>query len=173
MKSCLRVILILCILSAGWREGEALESSLDKNCATLYERSGFCPDDVCRLDCLNDAEDNCLPVCLAKPCEEIATEHCPEDICDLIDGCVGDLVCYAKQLQPPPECGALAYTGGQVDCCEGFQERCGLEFFDGSCDMVGASSIYSVPICIPCGNGICNQFENACNCPEDCQRRDN
>ena len=67
------------------------------------------------------------------------------------------------------KCGDLAYAGQDVDCCPGLVRRCGVEFFDGSCDMEGKNSIYSLPICVPCGDGVCGNFENRCNCPEDCK----
>ena len=69
---------------------------------------------------------------------------------------------------------ATAHAGKQFAGIRVDNTRMGIEhlevvFFDGSCDLVGKSSVYAVPICIPCGNGICNQFETHCNCPEDCK----
>lgn len=66
------------------------------------------------------------------------------------------------------DCGDVAYAGQDVACCEGLVRRCGIEFLDGTCDMEGQDSVYNLPICIPCGDGLCGQFENRCNCPEDC-----
>jgi hypothetical protein len=36
--------------------------------------------------------------------------------------------------------------------------------------MQGKNTAYHLPICIPCGDGVCTNFENHCNCPEDCKK---
>ena len=104
-----------------------------------------------------------------KSCLEFSAEDCPEKFCRIMVGCSGKEMCYFPRQYDPPECGGLSYDGQEAECCEGFVKKCGIEFFDGSCDMEeGYKSYEGVPICLPCGNGICNQFENRCNCPEDC-----
>ncbi len=50
-----------------------------------------------------------------------------------------------------------------IACCAGLVEvpMAGME--NGTCIAATCGSI-----CRPCGNGICEDNENACNCPEDC-----
>jgi len=60
-------------------------------------------------------------------------------------------------------------TGEYVECCEGLKEIANVP--DGTpeeCEnfftMEGWNSI-----CIACDDGICNEYENRCTCPEDCE----
>ena len=142
---------------------------LQKYCLSSFEKNGVCPTDMCRFVCIEGSLDQGCPLtCGAKDCLELSAKDCPLETCQLLDGCQKDQkVCYPKIEENESECGGVAYTG-QKSCCEGFIKRCGIEFFDGTCDMIGAKSTSSIPMCLPCGNGICNQFENRCNCPEDC-----
>jgi len=138
-------------------------------CFDAYAKDGQCPEEVCQFGCSGGINyKGCKMNCIPKTCVLIEPENCPEERCQILKGCEEKDVCYPKFTEDPPECGETAYPGQAVECCEGFVKRCGLEFFDGTCDMKGVQSVYSVPICIPCGNGICNQFEDRCNCPEDC-----
>ena len=139
-------------------------------CRNSIIESSTCPEDVCFFGCLGGINFNgCQLACQPKSCLDISASKCPLDTCQVMKGCEeGKKVCFPKTTAPPSPCGGLGYDGQDVECCEGFIKRCGVEFFDKTCDMVGKNSIYSIPICIPCGNGICNQFENHCNCPEDC-----
>lgn len=147
------------------------EGPVPADCAAYYEKNGTCPNDVCVFDCLQGVIfEGCKKWCEPKPCFEIEAENCPEDFCQVVTGCEGKDVCFPLNDYVPPKCGGLAYSGADVECCPGLVKRCGIEFFDGSCDMVGKYSMDSIPMCIPCGNGVCNQFENACNCPEDCHK---
>ena len=51
-----------------------------------------------------------------------------------------------------------------IPCCPGLKEV-GLCFDEnGKCICADCGFI-----CLPCGNGICDDKENKCNCPEDCQ----
>ncbi|MBF0522610.1 MAG: DUF2180 family protein [Candidatus Omnitrophica bacterium] len=135
------------------------DTNFSKYCSDAYEKDQQCPSDVCRLK-----PEGCVP----KPCYAIDVASCPKDYCDILKGCSGKKVCYDKIDDSLLMCGGLAYEGQTLECCEGFVKRCGIEFYDGSCDMEGKNTSESVAACIPCGNGICNQFENRCNCPEDC-----
>ncbi len=146
-----------------------LLANLTKLCAETYVNEATCPKDFCRLFCAEgDSAEKCTLTCEPRPCVELTADHCPTDTCQLLDGCIENAKhCYPKLAEEPATCGDLAYTGN-LECCSGFIKRCGVEFFDGSCDMKAEFSIEGVPACIPCGNGICNQFENRCNCPEDC-----
>ena len=143
---------------------------LNKLCLESYQRDAVCPKDFCRLFCLEgEGAEQCTLSCEPRTCLELTIDHCPEDACQILDGCgENNKRCYPKMQEEPPVCGGLAYSG-KLDCCAGFVKRCGIEFFDGSCDREAEFSLEGVPMCIPCGNGICNQFENKCNCPEDCQ----
>ncbi len=144
---------------------------LGEYCADIYEKEEECPKDKCMQTCYAGILfDGCDIGCFPKSCLELSVDDCPEDSCQIMDGCSGKKVCYYK-VQPAGGCGGLAYTGQDVQCCEGMVKRCGVEFFDGTCDMKGSNSVDSVAACLPCGNGICNQFENSCNCPEDCNNR--
>lgn len=139
----------------------------ESSCEQIFKESGQCPGNICQSGCLGDDSLSCPNSCVARPCVEIKREECPKDRCQVLDGCDHTQICFDKILTEPDTCGDLGY-GGTLECCADLMKRCGLEFFDGTCDMVGSNSMYGVPICIPCGNGVCNQFENACNCPEDC-----
>lgn len=101
------------------------------------------------------------------PCDQIDAKDCPLNRCALMVNCRGQEICHF-QMFDPPECGDLSYAGQDVPCCEGLVRRCGMAFLDDTCDMYGDNSEYNLPICIPCGDGICTNFENICNCPEDC-----
>jgi hypothetical protein len=103
----------------------------------------------------------------ATPCDEIPVDQCPEEICDRLINCRGETICHFKMIDPPA-CGNLSYAGQDVPCCPDLVRRCGVAFFDMTCDMYGDHSEYNLPICIPCGDGVCGNFENICNCPEDC-----
>lgn len=138
-------------------------------CSKTFVTTGDCPESRCYLGCLSGLQyEGCRQECLARPCFEIDSDECPLERCQLQDGCSGEKQCYYQTDRPADDCGDLAYPGQEVSCCEGLNRRCGMEFFDGSCDWEGQYSVYSVPVCLPCGNGVCNQFEDPCNCPEDC-----
>ncbi len=141
---------------------------LKEYCSSSFRKTQSCPEELCKIKGGNDSEKNVSVLsCVPKLCTDISSEHCPiENGCEVLIGCDEKKRCYFKQDEPA--CGELAYSG-QTQCCEGFIKRCGINFFDGSCDMVGLDDQYRLPICVPCGNGICNQFENHCNCPEDCK----
>ena len=60
-------------------------------------------------------------------------------------------------------------TGEFKQCCSGLEEIVGVEgpTSDLNCEellnMEGFSSI-----CSDCGNNVCEEWENICNCPADC-----
>ncbi|MBF0385720.1 MAG: hypothetical protein HQL27_07590 [Candidatus Omnitrophica bacterium] len=138
-------------------------------CDKVYKETKACPAEMCFLTCgSKSTKDKCEQECISLECFEISPENCPTDKCMALKGCNDSDVCYDKMDTEPIPCGDLSYPWQDVECCEGLVKRCGIEFFDGTCDMAGQHTVYSVPVCLPCGNGICNQFENRCNCPEDC-----
>lgn len=54
-------------------------------------------------------------------------------------------------------------------CCAGLRPVKPLgpnrSYPDGPCILTSAISAF---VCLPCGNGICDSYENSCSCPEDC-----
>jgi len=142
------------------------------DCPKTFQETGQCPREQCKYGCFIPSEDGlgCYMACIDKPCLELKVAECPTHRCEIMTSCENQKVCYPKLKEKPAVCGSIGYMGQDVPCCEGLLKRCGVEFFDGSCDMYGRNSIHTVPTCIPCGNGICDQFENSCNCAEDCGR---
>ncbi len=55
-------------------------------------------------------------------------------------------------------------------CCK---ELKGLSTFgvneNGECELLVKDSPFPSLTCPPCGNNICDEWENGCNCPEDCE----
>ncbi|MEM5812461.1 MAG: hypothetical protein QW286_01965, partial [Candidatus Aenigmatarchaeota archaeon] len=60
------------------------------------------------------------------------------------------------------------------DCCEGLTEwMSGMDTMivqNGVCVETGMVAGSPIGTCIRCGDGICSQLENVCNCPQDCQQ---
>lgn len=53
------------------------------------------------------------------------------------------------------------------ECCPGLKEITYKNYFDENCKdtmLAGAPSF----VCSACGNGVCEEWESKCNCPEDC-----
>lgn len=145
-----------------------IKKNLENHCAETFATTKKCPEPQCRKMCEGGLEyDGCRITCAAKDCIELTVEECPEDVCQVIKGCEDKDICYYKLKKEPEKCGELAYSGN-LECCNNMKKKCGIEFYDGTCDMAPKNSVYSAPLCISCGNGYCNQFENKCNCPEDC-----
>ncbi len=135
-------------------------------CQRVFQETGDCPEHSCEVPKCEG--EGCLQKsCGPRSCASFSASECVNEFCEVLTDCGGKQVCGDKHYDPP-ECGKLAYDGQNVSCCEGFVRRCGIEFFDHTCDMLGENSVYSLPICIPCGDGVCANFENRCNCPEDC-----
>ena len=114
-----------------------------------------CPDDC--------AED---PVDLCALAGGTCSVSCPDgDVIVADAGCPVDSQCCVKHT------GCLGLGAGFLDfdttgkCCEGFVPA-------SDCDPMedGACSCPKCPcyLCLPCGDGTCGPFENACNCPADC-----
>ena len=142
-------------------------------CSAQFNGNGACPAEICELHCLDGQDqDDCEKNCVPKACTEISVEQCPSEFCAVMVNCSQEKICHYKMPGEAPSCGNLAYEGQDVECCEGLVRRCGVEFIDGTCDMEGKESMYNLPICIPCGDGICTNFENPCNCPEDCEQHE-
>lgn len=80
----------------------------------------------------------------------------------------GFSVCY-KEGEKFPTKYNIYYNGVEGKCCEGLkkaQDGMGYSIQEKGC--WGHSPSYY--FCINCGNGICEEGEDWCNCPEDCKR---
>lgn len=167
--------IMVCAFGGGFALGvfpsASFADDLAAYCLNAWTETEACPAHRCYLDCAGGLQfEGCQQTCKPKPCFQIDAEHCPLEFCDVVEGCGEISRCYPRIRRGEGLCGDLAYPGQDIECCSGMIRRCGVEFFDGTCDMIGKNSVYGVPVCLPCGNGICNQFENSCNCPEDCAR---
>lgn len=148
----------------------AQESAYLEYCYSTYVQKKNCPD-ICQLQCSDETTGKECEVywCLPRKCTEFKSPQCPEQYCAVMTNCSDEKICHYKMEGEPAECGDESYAGQDVPCCPGLVRRCGYEFADGTCDMEGKNdTVYSLPICIPCGDGVCGQFESYCNCPEDC-----
>ncbi len=152
--------------------GHAASPRFADFCAGAFKDKGKCPPAICRLECRRGEtvppEEDCEKICVPRECAEIPAGRCPKKYCALMTDCSDQQICRDQMTGEGAECGDVAYAGQDVDCCPGLVRRCGYEFIDGTCDMEGKNSVYQLPICVPCGNGICDNFEDRCNCPEDC-----
>lgn len=167
-KICARIVLsaVVFVFLAG--VGQAKTKTFRAFCWDEYEQSGKCPADICQLFKPEGVAEEVKGFCLPVKCTELSAEQCPADYCVVMENCSQEKICHFPMEGGKPKCGDLAYAGQDVPCCRGLTQRCGIEFIDATCDMEGENSVYSLPICIPCGDGICGNFENRCNCPEDC-----
>ena len=76
----------------------------------------------------------------------------------------GNFTCHFPcEEMPCKEAGESSYVFG---CCEGLKEIQPIRAYDDECNFTGI--IGGTPICSDCGNGRCEEWENKCNCPEDC-----
>ena len=141
-------------------------------CTRKYLKDSVCPTDVCQLTCMDGSQKKeCPLVCVPLPCAKISTTNCPKQFCEIMTDCAKQKVCQPKMAEANiPACGGLAFNGQSVECCSGLVKRCGFDYLDGTCNMEGKNTAYNLPICIPCGDGVCSNFENHCNCPEDCHK---
>jgi len=170
-RSMIVLVLLMCFVMvfAGQAIDSAEEKSFAAYCSEEMTKNGTCPDALCRSVCADGSKkEDCPKACVPQDCTGIPTDKCPQQYCAVMTNCSEEEVCHYKMEGEPAKCGDLAYAGQDVACCPGLVQRCGIEFLDGNCDMEGRNSVYDLPICIPCGNDICDQFENRCNCPEDC-----
>lgn len=64
-----------------------------------------------------------------------------------------------------------------IICCEGLYEWiAGMDTqisIEGECYRTGMTAGAPYGICVNCGNGICENIEDICNCPEDCSEGEN
>ncbi|MCR4337444.1 MAG: hypothetical protein NUV91_06525, partial [Candidatus Omnitrophica bacterium] len=162
VQRTLMIFLFLVFLADGrmaFCQTSETEEKFRRYCKKSYQEKNSCPEDECQLD---------GAMCLPRNCAEIPEDACPKDFCRVVVDCASKRFCSPLLEEKPPQCGGLSYREQGVDCCEGLVPRCGVEFLDATCDMEGKGTPYTLPICIACGDRVCGQFENRCNCPEDC-----
>ncbi len=148
------------------------DQTFSEFCSQIYAESSKCPQAACQLQCASGVSvPDCPQICIPKECKSISPQNCPPKFCSIVEDCSKKKICLPKiPADQVPECGALAYSAQDVECCKGLVKRCGFDYLDGKCNMEGKNTSYRFPICIPCGDGICANFENHCNCPEDCKK---
>ena len=56
-----------------------------------------------------------------------------------------------------------------TECCEGLKAIPSPDYFDEGCNFKPRIGVTGGEICSDCGNGICEGWENKCNCPKDCK----
>lgn len=141
-------------------------------CLNSYETDKVCPEQDCQLKCLDGSQTpDCVLGCQPKECRTFSVQSCPKRFCTIMTDCATEESCQPKTpFEQIPDCGTLGYNAQEVECCLGLIKRCGFDYLDGKCNMVGKGTAYQFPICIPCGDGVCTNFENHCNCPEDCKK---
>ncbi|MEA3343531.1 MAG: hypothetical protein U9Q92_05160 [archaeon] len=156
----------------------------DGVCDDKYENYCNCQQDCKReIDCITEGQinyfgdppcceglnqiSNAAPMkedCIARPdgsgyCTKCGDGMCksPENKCNCPEDCPSK--CAGEGESVPVVLGA-------PECCEGLTKiGCEKPDNNGICPTepcVGAS------ICAKCGNGVCGNGENKCNCPEDC-----
>jgi hypothetical protein len=132
-------------------------------------QANACEGPLCTFGCCGPGGPyaGCSGCCNPRGCEQIAVSDCPAGACQIVTNCAGQQICFPRFGGSPPACGPTTYYGQDVDCCPGLARRCGRAKSDGTCDPTASDSA-GLAQCLPCGNGVCDQFETPCNCPEDC-----
>jgi len=67
--------------------------------------------------------------------------------------------------QSPDEYSFGMYIGPIPQCCDGLKRINVRQYEDGECYVLPDTGT----ICSDCGNDICEEWENPCNCPDDCK----
>lgn len=166
-KSVIAVVVVLGgILLNSFAFAQSGFEIVSKRCQETFDKTKICPSDLCETRC-EAGDENCGNSCHAKHCRDIAGSACPSEFCQKRETCDHKTICMEMPSSQEPQCGQLGYDGA-VACCSGLQKKCGVEYYDGTCNMTPTDPAYLFPVCLPCGDGVCNQFENRCNCPEDC-----
>ena len=58
-------------------------------------------------------------------------------------------------------------------CCIGLKRVTASKYYDENCNIDNLLWGGSMSTCSDCGNGICESWENRCNCSEDCEEESN
>jgi len=142
---------------------------------------GHCDDgDECTGDTCNQDTCKCqhlaVPGCIPTPCEAqggFCAQPTPEPegiVCgqgfmpsrDPL-GCIDQVCCLPQACAGAGEFVPVMPDAKQ--CCPGLQTIPTAEISeDGTCMFLDGAAL-----CSDCGNGSCEEWENVCNCPEDCQ----
>ena len=56
-----------------------------------------------------------------------------------------------------------------TECCEGLKAISPPDKFDEDCNFKPRIGVSGGDVCANCGNGVCESWENKCNCSEDCK----
>jgi len=126
----------------------------DGRCQLDWETPCSCPAD-CHWDAgaCAAAGGSCQP--LGQGCPEQAPEA-------LAWSCAAGEICCLQ----PEICLAAGRTarGVELECCEGLAPvPLVVGVGEGCVEQEGAS------VCTACGDGVCDPWENACSCPDDCR----
>jgi len=125
---------------------------------------------TCTIDCIEGACYTNETVCIGSECITNETISCGDGICDEGELCPVDcdLGCamegenYSTYFADYPE-----------RCCSGLTEwASGTDIREVKGDWCldsGKVADLDIGICLNCGNGVCEDIENLCNCPEDCE----
>ncbi|WP_147445324.1 hypothetical protein [Corallococcus aberystwythensis] len=103
-------------------------------------------------------------------CDGLSPERCGDfaDSCIRLTYCDGQRFCASRHNRPSDRvCGSEGTRGLAEPCCEGLVARCGALPSEGTCEPQAKST--DVPMCLRCGDGVCDAREQRCNCPEDCE----
>jgi hypothetical protein len=151
---------------AGAAENFSIEQPPQESC---YSDGPSCPTESkqCVVGCCRNGGNKgggCAGCCQEQLCERLPPEECPAQRCKLRRGCDGTILCTTPTYPDPP-CGT---PGSWAEtCCEGLVETCAVKIVsDGSC--LPDFGYNGTPICLRCGDGLCEVSENECNCPADC-----
>jgi|GEM_PF-3843819 len=99
-------------------------------------------------------------------CEGLPLERCgafPQH-CREAAYCDGTRFCSAWSGEEA--CAQEGSTAGPMACCSGLLPRCGVVSKEGTCDSQFGTA--ARPVCLRCGDGVCDEGETRCDCPEDC-----
>lgn len=77
---------------------------------------------------------------------------------DFLDG-----ACGAKHVHPVSCADAGERRGVAVECCEGLVELANAVPVEYAC-----VHLFGFSLCSACDDGVCDDWENSCNCPQDC-----
>lgn len=159
-------------------EGMAIISSEDKICDTDNDCILFQPDcEDCKYYTLN--KDTLARYKKAK--YDYCQKNIPKTMCDAMF--TGELKCINKSCiisirQKEEESDINCTSAGQSAdeysfgiyigpkrCCRGLEKIPVKDYRNGEC-----YELFDVgTVCSECGNDICEEWENPCNCPKDCK----
>jgi len=158
-------LLILFILGCSSQNNPEI-APLTKNCTgqgDILGESGKCCSGLIKIECSKLVDGKC-----EKCNDNIYCSSCGDNICD-----PGETICNCpKDCTPEKACvpmnEALALNITQKCCANLNKTQCKIKLDDGSCSECEGF------VCTLCGDGICNDTENSCNCPQDClpEKRD-